>query len=241
MDWYPWYFTLYEQHTMHLDPYQDGCYRRLIDHYMKTRAPLPDNDQALARIIGISYENWMGQAAAIIRPFFKPDGAGNLLHNRCDRELHYQDSKTRHLSESGKKGAEARIRKINNINALPSTPQATLKPPLSLCLSTGQDRTVQEKERIPPKPPKGNGIELPEWMPVRAWDDFCKHRGNKFTENAKRLAIAKLDGWRKLGHDPAEILNESVMNGWKGLFEPKKKHGKETRETLGYTPLGVGG
>ena len=43
---------------MHLNPFQDGCYLRLVDHYMETRQPLADNDAALARIIGISVEEW---------------------------------------------------------------------------------------------------------------------------------------------------------------------------------------
>ena len=145
MDWYPWYFTLYEQDTMHLNPYQDGCYRRLIDHYMKTRAPLPDSDHALARIIGDSFENWIALASETIRPFFKQK-SGKLFHNRCDRELSYQDSQTKRLSESGKKGAEARKAKSIKINNLPSTPSATLKPPLSPCLSTGQDSTIQDSK-----------------------------------------------------------------------------------------------
>jgi DNA-binding MarR family transcriptional regulator len=64
---------------------------------------------------------------------------------------------------------------------------------------------------------------LPDWIPKQAWEDFCIHRGKDFTNRAKALAIGKLDRWRLNGHDPAEILNNSVMNGWTGIFEPKGK------------------
>jgi len=72
LDWYPWYFLIYDEATMHLNPYQDGCYRRLIDHYMKTRSSLPDNDAALARIVGDSEANWVAMASPLVRPFFTP-------------------------------------------------------------------------------------------------------------------------------------------------------------------------
>jgi len=139
MDWYPWHFLLYEQDTMHLNPYQDGCYRRLIDHYMKTRAPLPDNDAALSRIVGDSEANWVAMASAIVRPFFKSE-KGRLFNKRCDTELARQDAKSRTLSESGKKGAEKRHNKTKDI---PSHPKATLKPHSSI----GEERRGEDKEK----------------------------------------------------------------------------------------------
>lgn len=139
MDWYPWYFTLFEQDTMHLNPYQDGCYRRLIDHYMKTRAPLPDNDAALARIIGDSEVNWVAMASPLVRPFFQ-SRKGRLYLKRCEDILDYQDKKVSKLSESGKKGAEKRWGKIKELDSHPiATPLATLKP----IDGTVQDSTLQ--------------------------------------------------------------------------------------------------
>ena len=44
MDWFPWYPERYKNKTLHLTVEQGGIYRRLIDHYMETRQPLPDND-----------------------------------------------------------------------------------------------------------------------------------------------------------------------------------------------------
>lgn len=137
MDWYPFYFTLYEQDTMHLNPYQDGCYRRLIDHYMKTRMALPDNDAALARIIGDSEANWVANGVAIVRPFFTAKN-GRLYLKRCEDILQYQDKKTTKLSESGKKGAEKRWNKINAIDSHPIT------TPMGSAIA--QDSTVQVQE-----------------------------------------------------------------------------------------------
>lgn len=143
MDWYPWYYTIYELDTMHLNPYQDGCYRRLIDHYMKTRAPLPDNDAALSRIIGDSVDNWVVLAATEIRKFFTPKN-GHLHLRRCDDVLTYQDAKSKKLSESGKKGAKIRHSQPIENNDVSSHPKATIKPPLSPAVAQVQVQLHKE-------------------------------------------------------------------------------------------------
>jgi hypothetical protein len=48
-------------------------------------------------------------------------------------------------------------------------------------------------------------------------------RGKTFTPLAKQLAIAKLEKFRNSGFNPREILENSIMNSWKGLFEPQPK------------------
>lgn len=54
MDWCPFFPAIYKAETLSLDPYQDGCYRRLIDHYMDTRRPLPRPVAAVTRNPGVA-------------------------------------------------------------------------------------------------------------------------------------------------------------------------------------------
>lgn len=82
---------------------------------------------------------------------------------------------------------------------------------------------------------------LPDWMPIDAWDGYCKMRGKSFTPHAKQLAIAKLEKFRNSGFNPREILENSIMNSWKGLFSPQPKGNRN--ENLGtnygrYSPPG---
>lgn len=66
---------------------------------------------------------------------------------------------------------------------------------------------------------------LPAWLPLSDWNDFCEFRsGTKFTAKAKQLLISKLDKLRSQGHDPGLVLQQSIMNGWKGVFELKGTH-----------------
>jgi hypothetical protein len=86
----------------------------------------------------------------------------------------------------------------------------------------------------PPMPPRGDGdIEIPPWLPPEIWKIYCDHRGRKFPAAAKRLTIDQLDRWRQDGHDPTEILSNSIMNGWKGIFEPKDHSNGHTGKTPG--------
>lgn len=224
MDWYPWYFTLYEQDTMHLSPYQDGCYRRLIDHYMKTRAPLPDNDSALARIVGDSEANWVAMASPLVRPFFQAKN-GRLYLKRCEEILNYQDGKTSKLSESGKKGAEKRWGKIKDLHSHPiATPKATLKP---------VDSTVQDSTStiyINNKAP--TGFCLPEWIDKSDWDDFEEMRKKQkkpMTDRARGAIVKKIENMTFKGYSPKEILENSIRNGWQDVYEPKEKQNGKSR------------
>jgi uncharacterized protein YdaU (DUF1376 family) len=129
---------------MHLDPFQDGCYLRLVDHYMETRQPLPDNDAALARIIGISHEQWLTHASGIVRAFFKAGKGGVLTHKRCDLILKAQDDRTGKKSEIGKKGAEARWKKSCDNNDEDSKGMPKALPDRSQGNAIGQDNTRKD-------------------------------------------------------------------------------------------------
>ena len=113
MDWYPWYPLDFRHKTYHLSLAQDGAYRRLIDEYMLTRRPLPDNDMALARILGIGLDEWL-TIAGIVRQFFRPSN-DLLFHKRCDQELRAQNMRSERFSERGKKAAFAKYSKINGM------------------------------------------------------------------------------------------------------------------------------
>ena len=152
MDWYPWFPLAFRRKTYHLSLAADGAYRRLIDEYMLNRKALPDNDRALARILGISPEEWM-EVAAEVRPFFEVSGP-NLFHRRCDQELRAQDNRTARFSERGKKAAFAKYSKINGMH-----PRRLLVP------ATLQDNTIESStnsdSEMGAEPPQAVGEKKP--------------------------------------------------------------------------------
>ena len=119
MDWYPFYPALYRAATIHLTAEQDGIYRRLIDYYMESRRPLPDNDFALARISGVDISCFKHSSSTIKAFFVHADGV--LTHDKCDAMLDKQDEKTRFHQARAKKAANARHSKTNDLCLKPAT------------------------------------------------------------------------------------------------------------------------
>src|SRR5580765_6501925 len=61
----------------------------------------------------------------------------------------------------------------------------------------------------------------PSDLPEGLWDEFKKHRKKlraPMTEHAEGLILAKLDKWKLLGADPADVINESIEKGWRGIL-----------------------
>ena len=102
MEWYPFFPLKYRAETRHLSFAEHGVYRLLIDEYMMTERPLPDDDRALARIIGATPKEW-SRVAMAVRAFFVPDN-GVLHHKECDEQL--ADQKQR--SETARRSARLR-------------------------------------------------------------------------------------------------------------------------------------
>jgi uncharacterized protein YdaU (DUF1376 family) len=108
LDWFPWYPMRFKAKTMHLSLAEDGLYRRLIDYYMETRSPLPDNHVALARIVGISLEEFDKIAPAILSLYFCHSAPNSYSHKMCDEILCDQFYASQKRSISGSIGAKKR-------------------------------------------------------------------------------------------------------------------------------------
>lgn len=107
--WFKWHPARFKSKTMHLNPYQDGLYRRLIDEYMTTRSALPDNDAALARIAGISLSDFAPHATEI-RTFFKPKDS-QLFNTTCEEILNAQLNGAQRRKKSAKIAGKASAKK----------------------------------------------------------------------------------------------------------------------------------
>ena len=196
MDWYPRYSSLWRSKTRHLDPYQEGCYLRLVDEYMEMRQPLPDDDRALARIIGISLEEWQTNACGIVRAFFVAQN-GVLFHDRCDKILAEQDARSKTQSEKSKKGAEARWKKNKVIDAC------------GIASGNGQampeDAKRQDKtEQSGAKAPSPKVAEPPPPLFDKFWEAYPKARRDSKNKT--------LPAYRKaLTRTTEEVIYEAVI------------------------------
>jgi hypothetical protein len=71
---------------------------------------------------------------------------------------------------------------------------------------------------------KNGAPPLPEWLPKEAWHSWLETRTKKRapnTENALELAVKLLDRLKDSGQSPQEVLEQSILRGWTGLFPLK--------------------
>lgn len=73
----------------------------------------------------------------------------------------------------------------------------------------------------------GKQSDLPDWLPQEAWSAFVEMRKSirkPLTDYAKKLALNRLEQLRNSGSNPEEVLNQSILNDWQGLFPVKGSH-----------------
>lgn len=88
------------------------------------------------------------------------------------------------------------------------------------------------KEPIYPNPKKNKN--LPVWLNKELWNAFLEMRKKikvPMTEYAEKLAIEKLKGFIDKGYSQEQVINPSIENNWKGLFQPKDPPANNPNET----------
>lgn len=110
-----------------------------------------------------------------------------------------------------------------------------ITPLTPLNSQTSQDEGEQVKAKPSSKPAVDDAVTLPDWLPPAAWQAFIDHRQAikaKLTHQAQKLAITKLGELREQGHDPAQVINQSILNGWKGVFPIRQQQQQQPRRSI---------
>jgi uncharacterized protein YdaU (DUF1376 family) len=97
--WMPLWVADYQADTKRLTLLQHGAYLLLLMDYWRNGAP-PDDDDTLARILGVSRRDWL-KIRPQIAPFFRVEN-GRWTHKRVERE------KAGAVEKSGKAAAKAK-------------------------------------------------------------------------------------------------------------------------------------
>lgn len=73
-------------------------------------------------------------------------------------------------------------------------------------------------------PDEGANGDLVFSVPAEAWREFRNHRDRlkaPMTQRAETLILKKLETFHAKGHDPTEVLEQSMTRGWRDVFELK--------------------
>lgn len=100
---------------------------------------------------------------------------------------------------------------------------------------TGNTKDIIPKTNIkdltPFNPPNGKvkfdplSIPVPEWLNAASWNEWVTYRQQSGKPIKTELTVTK--AFRLLkecldeGHDPVNVINTSIVNGYQGLFKPK--------------------
>jgi hypothetical protein len=83
-----------------------------------------------------------------------------------------------------------------------------------------QNRTDTDSKQKQKKA-AASGFVLPDWVDSEAWQGFEEMRRKErhpLTDQARKLAVRELESLRLQGNDPVQVLNQSTLKGWRGLF-----------------------
>lgn len=91
----------------------------------------------------------------------------------------------------------------------------------------GFKKGSQEGKGKKSTPREGEKGPLPDWLPLEDWEDFLSMRKAKkkpVTEKASEIILKKLEHFKSEGYSVSEILQNSIINSWTGVFEPRQSH-----------------
>lgn len=109
-------------------------------------------------------------------------------------------------------------------------------------VNTKDKHTKDKKDNInnPPKSPRAvsfdaSAVQLPDWLSAEIWSSWVAYRRDLKkpikSQQTVTQAINLLDRCRLNGYSPDEIINQSIANGWQGLFEPKGARPQRRQES----------
>lgn len=88
---------------------------------------------------------------------------------------------------------------------------------------TNNQEPVKTKKAAP-----SSEVSLPEWIANDSFEAFIEHRKKlkaPMTQLAQTRLIAELSRLREDGNEPHAVLDQSILNGWKGVFPLKQQAG----------------
>lgn len=161
------------------------------------------------------YAGWTGESGVLIDALVKLFFVDKIEDGYA---VHHWFRHAGHLSvfkKRAKSAAKARWKRYATSNA--TSIAKTRSKQCSLPYLTIPNLTV-------PNQTKGGSIVLPDWLDERTWEQYRTFRQEikkPLTRKAEEIALARLTAFHDRGQDPKAIIEQSILNGWRGLFEMK--------------------
>jgi chorismate mutase len=157
---------------------------------------------------------------------------GWLIESECGIRVVKFDS---HTSESAKERAQTAKRVAKSKSKGKGNADANAQTVTQTVTET-VPREEKRREEISPSLRSGDdapkraapfdpsSVELPECVSAEDWARWCADRSKRrkpVTPEAAKLQLAKLVAFMADGHLPKDVIDNSIANGYQGLFAPK--------------------
>ena len=217
----------YLRDTRGLSPMKHGVYLLLLMNCWDTREPLPLDEQDCAGIANCRSTDEVEALRYILEKYFVRMDDG-YYNPRMQREIERAEVLSAKRKHAGFKGYQARAKQLpSKCPASASTPSPSLTPSLTPTPSLRSGKVSGRETRSTTTPLRGSDSTFtpPEWIPAEQWSAWLEmrlKRRNPAPVFAQKLAVAKLQNLRELGHAPGAVLAQSAFRGWAGLFPVKE-------------------
>lgn len=211
--WYKRYPSDFIAGTIALNFEEKGAYSIILDLLYDKGGEIDDDPQWTAHILGLSTRKWKLIRDSLIRKGKLFVENGKLSNKRAKKQSKIEEKNSENLSNNGEKGAlktNEKKRDLFDNNNLDEK---------------GPNEKSRHTRSQKPEPEDTNvSSPLPPGVTQKQWEDFKQHRkqiGSPLTAIAESRAINKLQRFYEKGIDPGAVIEQTLENGWKGLFELK--------------------
>ena len=219
MKFYPFNIGDYTRRTSHLTLIEDICYRRLLDLYYMTEAPIPLDLDKVSRLIGMRDHNEV--VYDIVCEFFTKSDAG-YLHETCEEEIakyHSKADRARGLAE--KRWSVQRD----------DTKSHTTSHTISDTKSCATNTNTNTKTSINKKQDDDYVVVVPEPLAsatgiaklMDKWHEYIQYRKSTRMKSLKKASVeSQFSKFNEWGLEASiDSIQTTIRNGWQGIFELK--------------------
>ena len=96
-------------------------------------------------------------------------------------------------------------------------------------MSQRREDKIREDKNKEKKRKEKIAFVLPEWIDSKTWDAFIEMRKSlhaPLTDHSKNLIAKELEKLKAQGHAPNDVLNQSIVRSWRGVF-PIRQEGQD--------------
>ena len=187
------------------------------DTHIRAGDELPVSQFAIDRMVGIEgFCDLIGEAWIRV----KDDGATVILPGYCEKNGLLSKEKRKASNADRQRRFREKHNAVSNASSNAVTSNAVTP------LDQDQDQDLKNKD-------KEVALRLPEWLPSEEWKAWLEVRKKNKAPNTPRalhLAIGELTRLKSLGFDPAKVLDQSTLKGWKSLHPVKPELAAVTTE-----------